>query len=100
MKEQLEVKALVMGGYNKATELLTGNREALERIAKALLERETLDLKEISAIIENKPLDPDDDKGVEEGIPLSTEDTLDKDGKPKPIGDEGLVGGMPDPSPA
>ncbi|MDE0848370.1 MAG: ATP-dependent zinc metalloprotease FtsH, partial [Nitrospinaceae bacterium] len=37
-----EVKTLVMGGYNRATELLKKNRDTLENLAQALLERETL----------------------------------------------------------
>lgn len=97
----LEVKALVMGGYNKATELLTANRDALERLAKALLDRETLDLKEIKLIMANKPLDSNDDEGTGDGIPLSSEEAPKTDSGAKPIDDEGLIGGgMPDPSPA
>ncbi|MGP0564739.1 ATP-dependent zinc metalloprotease FtsH [Nitrospina sp. 32_T5] len=97
----LEVKALVMGGYNRAKELLTENRDALERLAVALLEQETLDLVEIKAIIENRPLDPDSDSGkTEPAAGLKAEDTQ-KGKKAKGL-DEGLVGGggVPDPTPA
>ena len=43
-----EVKTLVMGGYTRATELLTQNRDKLEEMAQALLEHETLNAKEYS----------------------------------------------------
>ncbi|MCF8720720.1 ATP-dependent zinc metalloprotease FtsH [Nitrospina gracilis] len=97
----LEVKALVMGGYNRAMELLTEHRDALERLAVALLERETLDLEEIKAIIENRPLDSDSDSGTAEpAAELKAEDA--KKGKKAKGLDEGLMGGggVPDPTPA
>jgi len=100
----LEVKALVMGGYNKAKDLLTENRDALERLAQALLERETLGRGEIKAIIENRPYDPKDDENGHESLPADAkaDEKGKKDNKGKGLGDEGLVGGsgMPDPSPA
>ena len=100
----LEVKALVMGGYNTAVDLLTKNREALERLSLALLEHETLDLKEISEIIDGKPPESDDDGTPEEKIPEDTLLAKDKKKSKKksgPLDDsEGLLGGMPDPSPA
>ncbi|CAI2718415.1 ATP-dependent zinc metalloprotease FtsH [Nitrospina watsonii] len=98
----LEVKALVMGGYNRAKELLTENRDALERLALALLERETLDLVEIRAIIDNRPIDSDQDD-QEPTLPADLKTDADKKGKKlKGLGDEGLIGGggVPDPSPA
>ena len=49
-----EVKALVMGGYNKAHEILVESRDALERLAQALLDRETLNADEIEALIASK----------------------------------------------
>lgn len=51
-----EVKKIVMGAYQTAREILEEHRQALERIASALLERELLDASEISLLIENKPL--------------------------------------------
>ena len=100
----LEVKALVMGGYNTAEDLLTKNRETLERLSLALLEHETLDLKEISEIIDGKPPKSDDETPPQEEL---TEEGLlakeKKKGKKKsgPLDDsDGLLGGMPDPSPA
>jgi cell division protease FtsH len=93
-----EVKTLVMGGYNKAKDIISENREDLEKLAQALLERETLDAEEIRLII----------KGGDSGTgPLASEDKAPakppvREGvKGKKSGD-GLLGGdgLPDPSPA
>ena len=98
----LEVKSLVMGGYNTAVDLLTKNRETLEKLSLALLEHETLDLKEITEIIDGKPPKSEDDETPKEE--LSEEGILkEKKSKKKagPLDDpDGLLGGMPDPSPA
>ncbi|MGE0786140.1 MAG: ATP-dependent zinc metalloprotease FtsH [Sandaracinaceae bacterium] len=51
-----EVKRLVDDGYHKANEILTSNRDQLDAIAEALLDRETLDREELIAIIEGKDL--------------------------------------------
>ncbi len=102
----LEVKALVMGGYNTAQDLLTKNGESLEKLSQALLEHETLDLKEISEIIDGKPPESKDDETPKEE---PSEDALLANEKKKtkkksgPRDDPGgLLGGsgMPDPSPA
>jgi cell division protease FtsH len=100
----LEVKALVMGGYNTAEDLLTKNRESLEKLSLGLLEHETLNLKEITEIIDGKPPKSDDDETPKKELsedPILTKDKKDKK-KPGPLdGSDGLLGGgMPDPSPA
>jgi cell division protease FtsH len=51
-----EVKRIVNGGYEKAKNLLVNNRETLESIAQALLEREVLDANEVKLLMEGKPL--------------------------------------------
>jgi len=51
-----EVKRIVNGGYESAKNLLNGNRETLERIALALLEREVIDANEVKMLMEGKPL--------------------------------------------
>ena len=63
-----------MGGYNKAKDLLTTNLKQLEDLAEALLERETLDLKEITEIIDGKPPKSEDDGTPKEE--LSEEEIL------------------------
>ena len=95
-----EVKTLVMGGYNKATELLQNNRDILENLSQALLERETLTGKEVNNIIDGKDdSDPDSSDGEQQKI--TPEAPVEKR-KTKTDSEEGLLGGggMPDPSPA
>ncbi len=51
-----EVKRIVNGGYERARNLLSNNRETLERIAAALLVREVIDANEVKLLMEGKPL--------------------------------------------
>ncbi len=51
-----EVRGLVIGGYDRAKIHPDRNREALIRIAEALLERESLDAAEIQLLIAGQPL--------------------------------------------
>ena len=95
-----EVKALVMGGYNRATELLQNNRSILENLAQALLEKETLNAIEVNNIVDGKSyINPDEPGGKSEEIkPEVPVEKLKTITDPK----EGLLGGggMPDPTPA
>jgi cell division protease FtsH len=95
-----EVKTLVMGGYNQATELLENNRDILENLSQSLLERETLSGVEVQNIIDGKDdTDPDSSDGEPQKIkPEVPAEKLKTKTDPK----EGLLGGggMPDPSPA
>jgi cell division protease FtsH len=51
-----EVHGIVMTAYNNARGVLENNRDTLERIALALLDREVLDATELKLLMENKPL--------------------------------------------
>src|SRR5881296_2527631 len=51
-----EVKRIVSHAYDSAKKLLESNRETLESIAKALLEREVIDANEVKLLMEGKPL--------------------------------------------
>ncbi len=51
-----EVRSIVTTGYQRARNILETNREALERIARALLDREVLDANELKLLMEGKPL--------------------------------------------
>ena len=51
-----EVKRIVSEGYDKARQVLNENKETLERIALALLDREVIDGAEVRLLMENKPL--------------------------------------------
>jgi len=53
-----EVQDLLVAGYAEAKRLLETSREALERIALALLERETLDSDQLDMLIAGEPLPP------------------------------------------
>ncbi len=51
-----EVKRIVSMAYDKAKHILDTNRDTLDRIAKALLEREVLDANEVKLLMEGKEL--------------------------------------------
>jgi cell division protease FtsH len=50
-----EVKSFVMGGYNKARQILEDNIDLLHGVAKLLLEKETIDGREIDLLMGNEP---------------------------------------------
>ena len=94
-----EVKALVMGGYEKACEIITEHRDSLEKMALALLDRETLGASEIKEIINGKipPVSGDETNVESEEVAPSAKTT-----QKKSNGDSGGIigGGLPDPHPA
>jgi cell division protease FtsH len=51
-----EVRKLVSLGYETAKQIIEGNRESLQKIAVALLEREVLDASEIRLLLDGKEL--------------------------------------------
>ncbi len=51
-----EVKAIVERNYQRAKDLLTTNRDLLQRVAETLLEREVLDAEEVKMVLEGIPL--------------------------------------------
>jgi cell division protease FtsH len=53
-----EVKRLVDEAYARATQILSANRELLDRIAQALLDRETIDREDLDRLVKNLPLPP------------------------------------------
>jgi cell division protease FtsH len=53
-----EVKRLVDEAYARATQILAGNRELLDRIALALLDRETIDREDLDRLVKGLPLAP------------------------------------------
>ena len=93
-----EVRRLVDEGYQRASKLISDNRDKLELIANALLEYETLDGQQVEDIVRtgkfNPPKPPNDvdpPKGADAATPTS-----DLPRKDKPSLDEGLG----DPAPA
>jgi cell division protease FtsH len=69
-----EVRKMVGAGYSTAKTILSDNRDTLERIARALIEREVLDASEVKMLVEGtdlppfKPLGPKPDDGVQQVI--------------------------------
>ncbi len=53
-----EVRRIVMDGYERAKKILTDNRDKLDAVGAALLERETLSAEEFIALMEGRPLPP------------------------------------------
>ena len=76
-----------MEGYDWAKQILTDNSEALERIAAALLERESLDATEIQMLMDGERLKdkpaPAATPKKEEGEPAPTT-TADEAAQPTP----------------
>ncbi len=66
-----ELRKIIDRSYQKAQELLEQNRDKLDLLAKALIEKETLDAEEIKALMEGASLDSilalDQEKKAEEG---------------------------------
>ena len=54
----LEVRRLIDEAYQSAHTILEANKDAMHRIAAALLERETIDAEEVRLLIEGKELPP------------------------------------------
>jgi len=54
----LEVRRLIDEAYQSAHSILDANKDAMHRIAAALLERETIDAEEVKMLIDGKELPP------------------------------------------
>jgi len=85
-----EVRRLVNTGYEKAKNLILENRDALVRIAQALLEREVLDANELKLILEGKQLPA-------RVIPQKGDD-VQQVLKPEPGRTPGILPGKPSPA--
>jgi cell division protease FtsH len=67
-----EVKRVLDEAYDRAREILKNDMDSLHRMAKALLDRETLDRREVELIVEGKELPAPDEsagKGLGELLP-------------------------------
>ena len=89
-----EVKRLIEDGYVEARKILLEKQEEFERLAKGLLEYETLTGDEIRKVIAGEPLDADDDGGSAGTAGGTTSVTAIP--KTKPRAPKG--GGLPEPS--
>ena len=75
-----EVRSIVSISNQKSREILKGQREALVRLAEALLEYETLDSSEIEAVIKGEPIRQDE---AEAAPPTSSLDSEQEEVKEK-----------------
>ncbi|HEX6645018.1 MAG TPA: ATP-dependent zinc metalloprotease FtsH [Gemmatimonadales bacterium] len=53
-----EVKSLLDAAYERARQILTDHRDLLDRVAQALLERETIDAEEVQLLFKGRTLPP------------------------------------------
>jgi cell division protease FtsH len=86
-----EVRKLVSLGYETAKQILEGNRESLQKIAAALLEREVLDASEIRLLLDGKELP------VKPPTPGKSDDGVQQVLKPEP-GRPGIAKGGESPA--
>ncbi len=89
-----EVKRILTNAFTDATRILTERRPALDRLAAALLERETLDRDEVELVVAGKPLPP---QGARPELAGGEAPAKEKD---KPQAARGPVLGNPPPEPA
>ena len=86
-----EVRRLVGDGYENAKKIILGNKDILERIAMALLDREVLDANELKMIIEGKQLPA-------RVVPQKGDDGVQQVLRPEPGRAPGIVPGKPSPA--
>jgi cell division protease FtsH len=91
-----EVKRILGTAFERARQILTEHRDALDRVAAALLERETLDREEVELVVAGKPLPPVGTPAAPApaGPPAGTRE------KTSPAAPRGRVLGNPPPEPA
>ncbi|HUF87936.1 MAG TPA: AAA family ATPase, partial [Thermohalobaculum sp.] len=94
-----EVRRIVDDGYEAAKRVLTEKRDDLERLARGLLEYETLTGAELAQVLAGEKLDRSDDRGQPEPAGEGSHAAVPKAGK-KPkraddLGDEGDMAPQP-----
>ncbi len=92
-----EIRRMVESAHQTAKGLLNEHREALERISKLLLERETIDADQFVALLEGKPEDEvfvDDEEPAEPAEPAPEPERPQREGaRPNPRPRPGFAGG-------
>ncbi|MCG6926779.1 MAG: ATP-dependent zinc metalloprotease FtsH [Acidobacteria bacterium] len=88
LKIDAEIKHVVTEQYARATRLLTENRDALQRVAEALLEHEVLDASQLKQLIAGESIEP---KAAESAPPPPVREARDEEGK------QGMGGLLPPP---
>ncbi len=92
-----EIKDLVLWGYNRAREILTENRDLMDRMANALLEREILDTEDIDLLASGRDLPPRELPPVDRGDNTPAPAIVPPDAPPLQVSTPGLA---PVPRPA
>ena len=91
------MKRIISEQYERATKLMTEKRAALDSIAEALLEFETIEGKHVMEIIEHGEIRSEVISSLPE-VPADDEPASEKgDGKQEP---EAGIGGTPNPAPS
>ena len=90
-----EVKRILGDAYERARTVLIERRDALDRLAAALLERETLDREYVELVVAGKPLPP-----VPPPPPAPASSSPEGAAREKPGAARGPVLGSPPPEPA
>ncbi len=80
-----EVRGIVNMSYSRARNILETYRDALERVAQALLERESLDATELKLLIEGKPLPEKPAPPMPPAPPVPSKEPLTLRPDPRPI---------------
>jgi cell division protease FtsH len=93
-----EIKRILDEAHNRARTVLEENRDLLEGIAQALLDRETLDREEIQLLEKGEPLPPPPEP-VQEADGNAAEDRPPSPAPPPPLGLPGADGPLPGPAP-
>ncbi len=95
-----EIRRVVESAHQTAKDILTERREALDRISKILLDRETIDAKQFEALLDGTPEDdvfgPDEEEGADDvpETPAETESGTSREGpRPTPRPRPGFAGG-------
>lgn len=80
IKIDQEVKRIISEQYERAKQILNDNKEVMEKMTQALLERETLDSVQIRRIAAGLPLDEETSESntPEDGTPQKTEEETSK----------------------
>lgn len=81
-----EVMAMLKGAYEEAKRLLNGHREALDKIAAFLIEKETITGKEFMKIYhEVEGIDPEEKKETEQRITVKPVDPVESEESKEPV---------------
>ena len=91
-----EIRRFVETGYKCAKKLLAENKDALDRVAKSLLERESLGKVEIEKLLRDEPLDPLPEPETAKSTNDAVTDPATTDAREESGKEDALPGGTPE----